>query len=870
MVNLSDIAKKYLDGFIQLKKSHTDKPSGLEFAYKHSDLIDEVIVALFNVALNEPGLKIDPGSKGIALIAVGGYGRRELCPFSDIDLMLLHRLRDNSLVAQLAEKIFYPLWDLGLVVGHGTRTVKESLSTASSNFEFQTALLDARLLAGDIELFQKLRQGLTKQVKARGGKRFLHNILEESSVRHQRYGQTAYLLEPDLKEGEGGLRDINAILWAAKALLNSASFTDLVDSVFLTDFDAEALAQGLEFLLSTRNHLHFIASRKNDRLSFEHQAEIAETLGFKGENEISGTERFMRVFYTHASAIDLVSRTFWDQIKDKFLPTRSSKISIPESASKNGIVLYGNNLSLINPAAINQQPGLEIKLFRYAVEKNLSIDYKKLDLTRAGMKEDNTELIWTQAMREDFFRILGAGEAALPALEVMDYLGIISRYIPEWSYVRYLPQYDAYHLHTVDMHLFLTVAEIKKIGSGHYSASNPLLKQIYQEIEQKDLLFLAGLLHDIGKGLGKNHSKKGAKIAKEISNRMGLQAKDSKTVSFLVENHLLLTDVAMRRDLDDENVIIDLASSIVSAERLKMLYIISIADALATGPKAWDTWKDNLLRELFSKTLHIIQSGEYTSKKSIDRLRKTVSKAKAALVGRYEEKDIESFLKHMPHPYLLSQTSDNIVDHFELFEMMRNRNETVSVSSRCKDGVCELILVAKDRPGLFCKVSGVLALHGVSILGAQIYTRSDGLVFDLFKIAGYFDYDISDDIWDGIEQDIKRALEGKISLEHRIIEKAKRYKPKGALKKPPEVKIDNSSSDFYTIIEVHAQDRIGLLYTITRVMHDLNLNIHLAKVSTNVDKVIDVFYVWDVYGQKVSDEGQINDIKRAILVALEH
>jgi len=417
----------------------------------------------------------------------------------------------------------------------------------------------------------------------------------------------------------------------------------------------------------------------------------------------------------------------------------------------------------------------------------------------------------------------------------------------------------------VDMHMFLTIAEVQKIGSGAYSKSNPLLKQIYEEIEHKDLLLIAALLHDIGKGSGKGHAKRGARIAKEVCARMGMDARDIKTVSFLVEHHLLLSDMATRRDLNDENMIIDLAEIIVHEERLKMLYLISIADSLATGPKAWDTWKDNLLRELFSKVLHIINSGEYTGKKSIGQLRKTAAKAKAALLKSYAEEEIDLFIKQMPYSYLLARSSEDIIEHFEL---MRNHRKSISVTAAKKEGVCELTLIAKDRPGLFSKVSGALALNGVNILGAQVYTMSDGTALDIFKVEGYFENSMSEDKLERIRRDIKRALEGKIALEYRIAEKAKNYRGKDVLRKSPEVEINNSSSDFYTIIEVHAQDRIGLLYTITRVMFELNLDIHLAKVSTNVDKVIDVFYVWDTFGQKLSDEEQISDIKHAIVMAL--
>ncbi|HEY3374905.1 MAG TPA: [protein-PII] uridylyltransferase [Candidatus Aquicultor sp.] len=871
MATASGIAKRYTDGLATLEKAYAARPSGRENAQHHADLVDEVIIALYNEVIAEPGLGYDPGSNDIAIIALGGYGRRELCPYSDIDLMILHRIKDKALIAGITEKLFYPLWDLGLQVGYGTRTVKESLVMASANFELQTSFLEARLIIGNGELLTQLETGLTKELRARGGRRFIELILKENETRHTQAGQAAYLLEPDLKEGEGGLRDIHAMLWAAKGLLGYSTIRQLTQSDYLSEFDADKLEEGFEFLLTIRSLLHYLTGRKNDRLFFEHQLEISKRLGFKDANGISGIEKFMRAFYMHASAIELTQRSFWEQIKTDYLGAVPVNQAKGAHETTPGIIMTGGGLSLESTTVVGMHPGSEIKLFTKAVTEHVPIAYGNLGFIREGIDAIDLQPAWTHATREDFIALLKAGRAAIPALEVMDYLGVVARYIPEWSAVRCLPQYDSYHLYTVDMHLYLTVAELEKFGSGFYDATNPLFEQIYNEIEQKDLLFVAGLLHDIGKGRGKNHSENGARIATAICKRMGFSESDVETIVFLVANHLLLSDAALRRDLDDENVIVETAETIVNEERLKMLYLISIADSLATGPKAWDMWKDNLLRELFIKTLHIIKSGEYTGEQTIERLRVTEAGVKSALVARYYDADIDRFLKQMPHSYLLTQDIADIIDHFKQAFETQHTGTPVSVKVKRINGIHELVLIAKDQPGLFSKVSGVLAIHGINILGAQVYTRSDGGALDIFKIAGYFDQGLHAADQDVLAKDIARALEGKIALEYRIAEKAKRYQnqKKHTLKKPARVEVDNESSDFYTIIEVHAEDRIGLLYTITRVMFELNLDIHLAKVSTNVDKVIDVFYVWDMYGQKLSDAEQILDVKRAILMALE-
>jgi [protein-PII] uridylyltransferase len=864
------LRENYERSLRELHNTYDAEPSGRDVAARRSDMIDELIQNIAAGVLGDVLGGTLASLKGVAVLALGGYGRRELCPASDIDLMILHRLKNRVHITQISEELFYPLWDLGLEVGHGTRTLKESLRMAASDFEVQTSLLEARLITGDNALLEELQLGLTRQIRARGGVRFLENILAENERRHLQYGQAAYLLEPDIKDGEGGLRDIQAIIWSAKGLFGITSLNGLDKEGYLSAFDARALERAYEFMLMVRTYLHHTAERKTDRLFFEYQAEIAKGLGFKKSTGSSGVENFMRRFYTHASAVERISRGFWDQLKDTLLNPVYATLASDSINIAGGIVLRGGRLSLASADAVRDYPGSEIKLFRLALEHDYPLDFKKLDLVREGLEDLPRPDTWTRQVRDDFIEILKAGSRALPALGTMDHLGLLSRYIPEWEHVVCLPQHDAYHLYTVDMHSFLTVAELQKIGAGNYDSTNPLLRELYGEIERTDLLVVAALLHDVGKGAGHEHSKRGSKMVKDVCARMGFTTAECRILSTLVGQHLLLPDTAMRRDLNDENVIIELASTIADGQIAKMLYLLSIADALATGPKAWDAWKDILMRELFSKVHHIIESGEYTSKKSIERRKKIASSVKSSLAERYENTEIEAFLAQMPPSYLQSQTSDDIIRHFKL---MRDGRETIGISAQRKDSVCELTLVAADEPGLFCKVSGVLALNGVNILGAQVYTRSDGTALDIFRIASYFDKNVDEDVWDKIKTDIKRALAGKISLEYRVAEKAKRYKGNGvtkqALKKSPEVRIDNTSSDFYTVIEVHAEDRIGLLYSITRVMYDLRLDIHLAKVSTSVDKVVDVFYVWDINGQKLDDAEQIDDVKKAILMALE-
>jgi [protein-PII] uridylyltransferase len=683
---------------------------------------------------------------------------------------------------------------------------------AADNFELQTAFIDGRVITGNESIFFDLLDGLEKQLQGRNAKKFLNNLLLENKRRYQQYGQATFLLEPDLKEGEGGLRDIQAMQWAAKGLLRCETIDCLAGRKYVSGFDVDALDEAFEFLLKVRTMLHFISARKNDRLFFEQQAEISKALGFKDDGEISGIERFMRVFYTNATAIELVSRAFWSRIQED-VATNTKRFSL-SSTSKykslgGGIIQNGQKLSLESANSVIEFPGSEVKLFKLSIGEKLDIDYGKLHLVRDGIKNAGA-VEWTDEIRRDFISILASGEAAIPALETMGYIGILNRYIPEWNRIHCLPQYDTYHLYTVDAHSFLTVAHLKRIAAGEHDKINTIFKETYEAVHNKDILMLAALLHDIGKGFGKGHSTRGAQMAVGIAERMKLPEKEAKLLNFLIENHLLLPDTAMRRDLGDENIIVEIAEQVVTLEKLRMLYLMSIADALATGPKAWDAWKDSLLKELYLKVFHIIKSGEYTSKKSIEHHKQTTAEVKDALIDQYTEEDIDAYLKQMPPSYLFSQSSNDIIKHFESLQTCCDKS--ISLTANRKDSITEIVLISKDEPGLFCKVSGVLALNGLNILGAQVFTRNDGLVLDIFKVEGYFNDDLTHEKLSRIKNDIKRALEGKIALDYRIADKAKRYKQSTALKRNTRVEIDNTKSDFYTVVEVHAQDRVGLLY----------------------------------------------------------
>lgn len=808
-----------------LLHEHRRGLEGAEFSRRRSQAADALAIKLFADAFGAAG-----NSPRCALVALGGYGRGELSPQSDLDLLILHSGRDHRRVAEIANKFFYPLWDARLHVGHSVRTVGEVRRSAGEDLSFLTAALDARLLAGDGALFDRMRSGVARQTRARGGRPFIAALMRARQERHRRYGDCACLLQPNIKNSCGGLRDLSEMAWVERSVLQDAGggsgiegphsnrylrLDSLCSDGYLTHEDVACLAEAREFLTRVRNELHYTCGRPRDELTFEHQVNVARFMGYGDDGGLPAVERFMRDYYLHASNIEFISRLFWQRVQSDLLDRRKSLPASPAFTDDS-----------------HKGPARDaLGLFAEAIRRGTDVSPEAMSAVKGFVEGKREAPEWSERMRRDLVSILDAGERSFWALEMMMHVGLLLWLVPQLSEVRRLAQYGAYHKYTVDRHCFNTVAELGSSESGDCSGGRTF-DVLRQEVKGDDraALLLAGLLHDVGKGAGKGHVKRGAHIAGEIVRGMGFSAEVEKAVAFLVRNHVLLSETANRRDIDDENLIVSMAAQIQDSKRLKMLYLLTVADGVATGPEAWTAWKATLLTDLFFKVLHVLEHG------AVD--------------------------------------AGDLASHFEsvaeLTKGSHNGEVRISVSEGA-DGVHEFTLVATDTAGLFSKIAGVLSLNGMNILSARAFTGSDGSVVDVFKVTNYFAGDIDRRSWERVESDIKKALVGKISLDYRLEEKLRHYRGAGRPRcdSPAEVVVDNETSDLYTIIEVHAEDRMGLLYSITKAMFDLSLDIHLAKASTGAGGVIDVFYVRDAVGEKLLDGEQLRDVEKAIVLSLQ-
>lgn len=736
----------------------------------------------------------EAGEPGAALAAVGGYGRGELSPRSDIDLLILYRRRRAPEAA--ARRLLYELWDAGLEVGHATRTIKESLRIASQDVDAEMALLDARLLAGDAALFEEFRAVYDARI-LKEGRRFAARLAGAVAVRHAAHGEVPFLLEPNLKEGAGGLRDLAAARWLARAFPGEVTPPDL---------EAEA-----EILHRIRNWLHHHTGRRTDTLLLPYQDPAARDLGYAGERP---GDALMRDFYGAARGIWWAARA--------------------------------TTAAVLPPVPRGEAEDLPTRIRRLAPPPGPA---------------------WPPELRRDFFEVLRSGSA--DSLEELDRSSALTDLIPEWADVRCLPQRNVYHRYTVDVHGFFTVAEMVGLGGGEVSEEDRLAAEVWRDVADRDRALLAALLHDVGKGGDEDHQLRGERVAQAVGERIGL-AEGASEVAWLVRNHLLLAEAATRRDTRDQRLVESVAANVSSVERLKMLYVLTVADARATGPEAWTPWKAALVAELFTKALHVLERGEVVGRDADATLKLRTAEVREALASR-PPGEVDAHLLGMTRGYILAFPTEALVRHFAVMatppEPGEVRLHAVPAGER---GVWEVTMVARDRPGLFALMSGALALAGINILSAQVFTRADGLALEVFRVVGAFDPEFPPERWERVRADAAGALGGELDLERELAAKRRTYARESRGKREPaRVVVDTYASDFATVIEVHAADRIGLLYAITSAIADAGLTIDVAKVATYGDDVIDSFYVRDLEGQKVADPERISAISSAVLARVE-
>jgi [protein-PII] uridylyltransferase len=824
------------------------------FQESHAEIMDQY----FRRGLQESsaGERLFKQKKSFAFVAVGGYGRKDLCLHSDVDVMVLFRSGVPALAEDLAKEVLYPLWDMGLDLGHGIRSIKDCLTLSAKDFEVLTSLMDARFICGDSLLFLSLADQLKARTLSRKAASFSRWLAQKDALRMARFGDASHLLEPNLKEGIGGLRDYHHMLWLGRAVFHLLTPRDLEYQGMLSHREYQDLEKSIQFIGLVRNHLHRLSQRRNDRLTFDFQEKIAPILGFKNQGHELAVEKFLGSLHAAMAMVKSLHRAF--------------VLTHIEATQRGGKRAQGEKEIAIDSAtSIMRDPLTMMDVFLESCRRRspLSLEAKRL-IREFKHLVDETFRRSERAVKA--FLLILNDSSAFDALDQMLETGFLSAFFPEFEPIRNRVQYDNYHLYPVGPHALQTLGHLKNLGRQ----KNLLLLAAFTDLSDPEPLFLASLFHDIGK-IGKDHAQEGARITRRILERMGYDKAKAQDVVFLVRHHLLLAETASRRDLNDEKVVVQCAATVGTIERLKMLCLLTWADGRATGPRAWNAWIENLVVELFFKVLHTLQRGELATPDASRKLLQTLRKVREGLGNRIEPPVLDRIVEAMPPRYLLERKPNEIVRHIE--EVLRLRDplgeqplEAFSLDGKenFAQGTYEVTFLGQDRPGLFAEIAGVMAINNINILSAQIYTWRDGTVVDVFTVTQLPDPMRSRELWDRIAKDLQRTFAGTLDLAVRLREKGRpsltslerRWHWK------PEVRVDNQASDFFTLVEVFAEDRIGLLYQITRTLFLLGLDIRIAKIATKKSRVADIFYVRDLSGgEKITDTERVEQIEKTLL-----
>jgi [protein-PII] uridylyltransferase len=854
------------------RRFDSGEDDGPSAARDGSFLIDQLIRLLYD--FTESRLYPTPNpteGERLSVVAVGGYGRGELAPYSDIDLLFLRPYKQTPRGEQVIESMLYVLWDLGLKVGHATRTVDECLKHAKADFTIRTALLEARYVWGDQKLYLDFKGRFFKDVVRGTANEFTAAKLAEAEARHRRLGDSRYVVEPNIKEGKGGLRDLHTLFWIAKYVYRVDDMAALVDKSVLTAAEAKAFAKAHGFLWTLRFHLHCLAGRAEERLTFDHQRSIGERMGYRDHAGTRGVERFMKHYYLVAKDVGNLTGILCAAIEAQ--GRKRARFRLPKLGFRrrnlDGFELEDDRLSAPSDKLFADDPVALIRLFHAAHAHDVEIHPRTLQLVTRNLARIDNKLRADGDANRLFLELLASPKDSERVLRRMAEAGVFGRFVPDFGRVEAQMQYDMYHVYTVDEHTLFALGILHRIEDGLLADDHPVASKVIHLVQSRRALYVALLLHDIAKGRGGDHSTLGAEIARKLGPRLGLAAEETETAAWLVQYHLAMSNTAFKRDINDPQTIADFAALVQSPERLRLLLILTVADIRAVGPNVWNNWKATLLRELYYRTEERL-TGASPEAGRAQRIAIAQEKLRARLKD-WSESEIEAHLARGYPGYWLGCDADSQERHARLVRDAERRELALAIDTRVdvKRAITEVTIYTADHPGLFARIAGALAVSGANIVDARIFTLTNGMALDSFGIQdGNAAYDRPDKLA-RLSVAIERSLFGHLRIAEELAKKraARRERVRG-LGLPPRVIVDNKASATHTLIEVNGTDRVGLLYELTRAISALNLQISTAKISTYGERVVDVFYVKDVFGLKIERDDRLAQIRERLLEVL--
>jgi len=847
--------------------------SGLIAARALSALQDAIIQVIYDFAVKHFYYAQNPtDAERIAVVATGGYGRGELAPGSDIDLLFVRPFKQTPWGESVIEFILYMLWDLGLKVGHATRSLGECVRLSKQDITIRTAILEARYLWGDEQLYEELRKKFWSEVRTGTGQDFVDAKLDERKERHARQGESRYLVEPNIKEGKGGLRDLQTLYWIGKYVYQVDDAADLVEHGVFTRDEYKIFQKAEAFLWDVRVRLHYLVGRAEERLSFDVQPELAARMGFTGDTPRRAVEAFMKAYFLVAKDVGDLTRIFCAALEDQNRKRRPSLASmlpgfLRPRASGDDFYVENGRLNA-RDGIFSRDPVNMIRIFHIADAKKVDVHPNALRrLTRALDKIDDG-LRRNPEANSLFLDILSSRNDPERALRLMNEAGVFGKFVPEFGRVVGLMQFNMYHHYTVDEHLIRAVGYVASIDRGEHRNEHPLATDIIKRVKSREALYVAMLLHDIAKGLPGDHSDVGEAIAQSLCPRLGLSPEDTRAVMWLVKNHLVMSDMAQKRDISDPKTVRDFVAQVQTPEMLRLLLVLTVADIAAVGPGVWNGWKGQLLRELYYEAEAVMSGGDAVPARSA-----RVAHAKEELGAR---------LKRMPdsaREHALSRHYDNYwlaFDpaahewHARLMAEADAKGELFSLAAESNDfrSVTEIVLYTPDHPGLFSQLAGAVSASGGTIVDAKAFTTTDGFALDVFSIQDAEGGTFGDTSRvERLRQSIENTLRGVVYLRQTIAKRPPKKKA-SAFRVTPRVDFDNEASNTATVVEVEGLDRPGLLYEVTDAIFASGLSISSAMVSTYGERAVDVFYVRDGFGHKVRHEERLKAVRQRLLAAL--
>jgi [protein-PII] uridylyltransferase len=854
---------------------------GIETARLLSGVSDEVIGALYDFTTVHVFRARNPTEgERLALLAVGGYGRGTLAPFSDIDLLFLRPYKQTAHVESVIEFMLYALWDLGFKVGHASRTVDECIKLSREDFTIRTAILEARRLKGDERLVEELKRRFQAEVVKGTGAQFVAAKLKERDERHARAGASRYLVEPNVKEGKGGLRDLNTLFWIAQYLHP----VEQVDGVVALDMfdrrEVRAFIRAFDFLWAVRSHLHFATGRPEERLAFDLQPEIARRMGYGDRGDAPAVERFMRRYFLIAKEVGVLTRVFAAKLEServKTTPKGLSRILARRNSSKRkpldepGFHEEGGRLNVDGPETFERDPVNLLRLFRLADRRNLDLHPDAFTAATRAVPLITSAVRRDPAAAQVFLDVLARGRDPNRTLTLMNEAGVLGRYIPEFGRIVAQMQFNMYHSYTVDEHTLRAVGVIAEIAAGQFAEDHPLSTAIMSLIDDREALFLAMLLHDTGKGSAAGQEKGGARAARQACERLGLERSKIELVAWLVEHHLVMSDYAQKRDVSDPRTVEDFARIVQTPEQLRLLLVLTVADIRAVGPGVWNGWKGQLMRELYNATETVFRGGRGADAAQSIRHRQLglATEARARLTAA--DPAAGEWARAMEDAYFTSFQDAEILRHAELARRAQD-NGGAAAEGHIPPGLnaSEVVVAAHDRKRLFAQLASAVRAAGANVVGARVFTSRQGQALDVFYVQ--------DGGGEAFGRDDRRTL-GRLA---EALEAAARGEPPrgerrmagdlgrtAAFAITPTVMLDNDASEASTVVEASGRDRPGLLEALARTLSDADLSILSAHIDGYGERAVDAFYVVGPNGGKLTDPRRMASLKAAMLTALD-